>query len=122
MTTTFVTKIKGSNVSIYDKGKHLFKDKDVQETDAIANVFWKVEIDYREWGIKDVTVSVQKVEIEGTVYYYSGKNLDDDTLLDEDFTIPSSYTINDDELIFDNKFCCPQEVDVDTYSKTITIR
>jgi hypothetical protein len=63
MVTEFTTKISGFDVSVFGLRRFLGIDSilDVEVDSADIIVRWYMEIDGREWGIKDLTVGIRSV-------------------------------------------------------------
>lgn len=120
-TMEFKTQINNENISIHDPKKKLINGCDVIY-DLKGLVYWTLDIDIRDWGIKDVALIVKKVEIEGDSQYYkeSDQDYDDPQYQDIQFT-NDKFTIVDDDLKFTENFCCPTDIVVDFETKTITI-
>ena len=118
----FQTKLDGLDVSIYghEKVKNIDENNDVS---AVAVVHWDFYTEMRSWGVKDVSAYATWVNIEFEVNWW-GEEEDDDKV--EEFSIDTSnsdeweITTNTDNLEFGNSIC-PQDVEVDFDTKTITI-
>jgi hypothetical protein len=68
----FTTKLEKRDIDI--NGLHLFleleKDIDIDIESATATIYWSLEIDAREYGIKDISAIIRKVDIGVEVEYY----------------------------------------------------
>tara|TARA_R110001592_G_scaffold10350_1_gene53822 strand:+ start:1048 stop:1422 length:375 start_codon:yes stop_codon:yes gene_type:complete len=117
----FITKVENLDVSIYgfEKWKGRDGNKDIS---AVAVIHWDFYTEMRSWGVKDVGAYANYVRIEFEVNWWR----DDDKEEVEEFSIDTSdsdeweITTNTDGLEFGSSIC-PQDVEVDYDTKTITI-
>lgn len=96
------------------------KEIDVDWISGKSIVHWGIECDFREWGIKDISLSVDKIETRGEIEYYEADDIECEDKQYKDFEISEFKIIN--ELEFTKDFCQPNEVEVDFMNKTFTIR
>jgi hypothetical protein len=119
----FTTKLENENISCYGVPKHLELSKDIEisEITARATVKWSVDIDAREWGIKDFIHIFHSVEAEIELEYYSEDDKDCNNLLTKRFEINSQdFTIVDQLKMYEG-YLSPTEIEIDLERKTITI-
>ena len=118
----FVTRLNNVDVSIYGFSKWKGRD-DNNDISAVAVIHWDFYTEMRTWGVKDVSAYATWVNIEFEVNWW-GEEEDDDEV--EEFSIDTSnsdeweITTNTDSLAFGHSIC-PQDVEVDYDTKTITI-
>lgn len=121
MDETFVTE-KISVIDFYYKGCEIagIKYEDIQFINGTASVHWGVEFDFRNWGIKDINLSIQKVEVVGEIEYYDAEDLECETMLCKDFNVSDFEIVN--ELEMSKSFSQPNEIEVDFKTKKITVK
>jgi len=133
---SFITKLDGINVDVYDK-KSMFayankelSDDDNCDIDCVAQVSWEFYTEMRSWGVKDVGVYGTHVSMEIEVTMWLDGELDDDDEIEETFTIEidtnevgreDEWEIVTDTTNCDKEQYCPTDVSIDFGSKTITI-
>jgi len=117
----FITRLENLDVSIY--GFEKWKDRDGNnDISAVAVVHWDFYTEMRSWGVKDVSAYATWVNVEFEVNWWGENDID----VQEEFSINTSdsneweITTNTDSLEFGNSIC-PQDVEVDYDTKTITI-
>ena len=98
---------------IYDSNNGLYKDKDTSSSDV--TIFYKVYIDARSWGIKDVTPHV--IKCEGSVFLLDEDNYDNETEIEIDDTWEVEGQGPED---FENGIS-PTSMEIDIDSKKISV-
>jgi len=123
----FITKVENVDVSIYGFEKWKGRDEN-NDISAVAVVHWDFYTEMRSWGVKNVGAYATYVHIEFEVNWW-GEEDDDNEV--EEYSIDSEdggrkdlikweIETNTDGLEFGNSIC-PQDVEVDYDTKTITI-
>ena len=117
----FITKVENVDVSIYGFEKWKGRDNN-NDISAVAVVHWEFYTEMRSWGVKNVGAYATDVHIEFEVNWWN-ENDEEEV---EEYTIDTSNE-NDkweiettSELQFGDSIC-PQDVEVDYDTKTITI-
>tara|TARA_R110001599_G_scaffold353753_1_gene596341 strand:- start:1164 stop:1538 length:375 start_codon:yes stop_codon:yes gene_type:complete len=117
----FITKVENVDVSIYGFEKWKGRDNN-NDISAVAVVHWEFYTEMRSWGVKNVGAYATDVHIEFEVNWWN-ENDEEEV---EEYTIDTSNE-NDkweiettSELQFGDSIC-PQDVEVDYNTKTITI-
>ena len=120
----FITRLNDCDVSIYGFNKWKGRD-DNNDISSVAVVHWDFYTEMRSWGVKDVGAYATWVHIEFEVNWW---NENDEEEI-EKYTIDSNDGKNfeykwelDTEIDLKVGDCiCPQSVEVDFETKTITI-
>jgi hypothetical protein len=123
---TFSTPIRGEKISLYNEESYeKFKNlilADEEELDEVltpssAKVEWDLDLDLREWGIKDMSISIKNVILnidvvsDGEAGYQSIK-ID---VIGEGFNILNELKIQQSSTII------PYEIEIDFSSKEVRI-
>tara|TARA_Y100000034_G_scaffold96491_1_gene117521 strand:+ start:7303 stop:7656 length:354 start_codon:yes stop_codon:yes gene_type:complete len=97
----------------YDSNNGPYKDKDTSSSDV--TIFYKVYIDARSWGIKDVSPHV--IKCEGSVFLLDADNYDNETEIEIDDTWEVEEQAPED---FKNGIS-PTFMEIDIDSKKISV-
>jgi hypothetical protein len=123
---SFTTPIKGEKISLYrEQSYEKFKSlilSDEEEIDEVLNpssakVDWSLDLDLRDWGIKDMTISIKNVVVNVDVASEGEAGYQSITInaVEEGFNIVN-------ELKFEqNSAIMPYEIEVDFSSKEVRI-
>jgi len=120
----FITRLENVDVSIYGFEKWKGRD-DNNDISAVAVIHWDFYTEMRSWGVKDVSAYATYVHIEFEVSWW---NENDEEEIEE-YSIDSNDEKNfeykwelDTEIDLKLGDCiCPNNVEVDFDTKTITI-
>tara|TARA_R110000851_G_scaffold114153_3_gene239141 strand:+ start:270 stop:656 length:387 start_codon:yes stop_codon:yes gene_type:complete len=121
----FITRLENVDVSIYGFEKWKGRD-DNNDISAVAVIHWDFYTEMRSWGVKDIGAYATYVHIEFEVSWW---NENDEEEIEE-YSIDSEDGGRKDlikweiETEIDMKLgdcICPQDVEVDYETKTITI-
>ena len=120
----FITRLENLDVSIYGFEKWKGRD-DNNDISAVAVIHWDFYTEMRSWGVKDVSAYATYVHIEFEVSWW---NENDEEEIEE-YSIDSNDEKNfeykwelDTEIDLKLGDCiCPNNVEVDFDTKTITI-
>jgi len=81
----FTTKLDKKDIDI--NGLHLFlelyRDIDIDIESATATIYWRLEMDARESGIKDISTIINKVVVNLEVEYWEGNDDETDKIYKE---------------------------------------
>lgn len=102
---TFTTKLSKKETDMYYNPNNM----DIANVDALIE--WNFEIEKRDWGIKNVLMYVDKVNIT-IVYEDDDMKQHEETLDLSDWKIESNLDIN---------IWCPQALELDFKKKEVTI-
>lgn len=98
------------------------RPKDVDYISAKAKVYWSLEIEARESGIKSIYITIDKIEING-IYEYEAEV--GDVAEEEDFTLTitgEDWNIKEDiSQTLLSQGANPTLVNIDTNKKTVTV-
>jgi len=125
-TETFTTQVEGKNIYLYQEDVYeKFKDLSLGAEEVLdevvqsesAKVFWSLNLDLREAGIKDITLSIENVIIDIQIASEGDAGFQTITLnaVEEDFNIVNELKISQGSSIF------PYSIDVNFASKEITV-
>lgn len=132
----FTTKLENRDISIYGfekwYGEQLGKERlDNNDISAVAVVHWDFYTEMRSWGVKNVGAYATWVHIKFEVNWWNENDESENYMLEEveEYTIDSNDEKNfeykwelDTEIDLQLGDCiCPQNVEVDFETKTITI-
>ena len=115
----FVTKIDKKYIDI--NGLNVFldleKDIDVSVETATASVYWLLQIEARDYGIKDISAVITKVSVEVEVEYWEDNDDETDKIY-KDFSIEiSDYKLIKNEIKITDSSLYPSEVILNLGSK-----
>ena len=133
----FAHKLKNENICIYGLNKYLDVPNVDIETSCVGAISFDIEMDMRDWGIKAMDVSINRVEVyvdwtTESDYITSG---DEDTLVEKGGLAHSNrvdgfVTIKSDDKGWDvinecefsnDGYYCINDISVDMIKKTITL-
>ena len=125
-TETFTTQVKGKNIYLYQedvyekfKGLSLGVEEVLDEVlqPESAKVLWGLNLDLREWGIKDIAISIQNVIIDIQIASDGEAGFQTITLnaAEEGFDIINELKISQGSSVL------PYSIDVNFASKEITV-
>lgn len=120
----FTTKVGDKNAQIYFENicdwpvlKEKFPGEDITSDDLDSSGFmeikWTFEMDAREWGIKDIVISVKSVKGHIWVELIDSKKEDEIEFDSEGYEIISEIEVSSN--------ICPTSVTIDFSKKTITV-
>jgi len=116
----FTTRLNNVDVSVYGFEKWMGRD-DNNDISAVAVIEWDFYTEMRSWGVKNVCAYANYVHIEFEVNWWNETDKEDI----EEFTIDSSNDVweieTDTSRLEFGDAICPQDVEVDYDTKTITI-
>ena len=118
---TFRTKIIPSNIDFFGWAKNYKENCDIE---GVGYVEWEFYVEYRSWGVKNISVYATNVDIDYTVDRW----MEDEDDIVEEYSIDTTLPLFDKWEIETNTYelefglCIePQNVAVDFDTKTITI-
>jgi hypothetical protein len=124
---TFTTPIKGKSISFYSESYYpdfaslsLSEDEelfDVLKAEDSSKVFWSFDIDARNWGVKDISISIQNVivDIEVSSEGEAGYKTMTFDAKSNDFEIENQIEIKQNSVI------CPTQIEIDFKRKKVTV-
>ena len=117
---TFNTKIEGGNVSIFGFEKWIGREGN-NDISAVALVEWEFYTEMREWGVKNVGAYATIICIEFEVNWWNENDEEEVEEVNDTSNENDKWEIETtSELQFGDSIC-PQDVEVDYDTKTITI-
>jgi hypothetical protein len=118
----FTTRVRDSHARSI-KTHFSMKQNDVDNNPFTATVYWTMDFEVREWGLKSIYTSIDQViaEIEYTVYDQSDEHGDitENGVLVID-SLKDGWKI-EDRLEMREDFCAPSYVMIDFETKTIEV-
>lgn len=119
----FVTKINKSDIGI--NGLNVFldlnKDIDVSIETATASVYWLLQIEARDYGIKDISAVITKVSVEVEVEYWEDNDDETDKTY-KDFSIEiSDYKLIKNEIKITDSSLYPSNIELNLGRKEHSI-
>ena len=123
----FTTPVKGDSISFYSESSYpdfsslsLSEDEelsDVLKAEDYSKVFWSFDIDARNWGVKDISISIQNVivEIEVSSEGDAGYKKMTFDAKSNDFEIENQIEIKQNSVI------CPTQIEIDFERKKVTV-
>lgn len=107
-----------TNLDFLRKNNIVFEtDSNHTIDDIIFTVFWELEIDSKEWGVKDLSVNIKSV-IGRFVVNMCGE--DEDTSYEVEFN-PEQEGFKVSNKMEINSFITPTNIEIDFRSKNLTI-
>ncbi len=119
----FVTKIDKKYIDI--NGLNVFldleKDIDVSVETATASVYWLLQIEARDYGIKDISAVITKVSVEVEVEYWEDNDDETDKIY-KDFSIEiSDYKLIKNEIKITDSSLYPSNIELNLGRKEHSI-
>jgi len=119
----FVTKIDKKYIDI--NGLNVFlgleKDIDVSIETATASVYWLLEIEARDYGIKNISAVITKVSVEVEVEYWEDNDDETDKIY-KDFSIEiSDYKLIKNEIKITDSSLYPSNIELNLGRKEHSI-
>jgi hypothetical protein len=125
---SFVTEVKMENISLYNEKfydkfnqfeNRLLSDEELEDliNKAPATVYWSMEFDFRDWGIKSVDVFLKKVIINFEISSRQS-NLYEEITFDseiEGFELKNEMVFNIGSAFF------PFDLEIDFKDKTVSV-
>jgi len=119
----FTTKLTTLDIDIYGINKFLELDNDIDVSieSATATIYWSLEMDAREWGVKDLSVIINKVTIGIEVEYWEGNDDESDKIYkDFEFLITDSKLIKNEIKIIESSIY-PSNIEIYLDSKNYSV-
>lgn len=92
---SFKTKIEHRNIDVYKIKPHLCINEDIDvDLTCVGLVEWTMEIETREWGVKDISCVIKSVSVQIEYEYFN----DDDSLIRECLEVNEKLLILEDNL------------------------
>jgi hypothetical protein len=124
----FVTEIKMENISLYYEKfynkfnqfeNRLLPDEELEDliNKAPAKVYWSMEFDFRDWGIKSMDVFLKKVVINFEIYSKQS-NLYEETTFDSEV---EGFNLKNEMVFNINSAFLPFELEIDFKNKTVSV-
>lgn len=104
---TFRTKIQNKNIDVYKIKPHLCINEGIDvDLTCVGVVEWTMELELREWGVKDISCVIQSVSVQIEYEYFD----DDDSLIRECLEVNEKLLILEDNLRVEGSTITPESI------------
>lgn len=125
-TESFKTDVKGEDINLYYEEEYdKFKDLPLGEEEELnevirpesAKVLWGLDIDLRDWGIKDIGTSIENVIVNMDIVSGGDAGFQSITLNAKE----EGFNIKNELKITNNSSLIPYSIEIDFKSKEVTV-